>query len=477
MAILVNLIVSSFSVLSGLPVVGVVVLYAVLRLASPVFSRHITHYQFTDSHFRAEWGFVNRRLRELSWESIKAVDTEQSFTMRLLGVYQVTLVQAGDESAQIKIRGIERSLLLTIEDKWEKQRNKNDEHPIAELASDMKSHEEVPERDVSIAQVSETPIYRAKPTDLAIASLAYGRFIVLAPTIAFTLWDFAESIGIDDAAISYVSIISPVAVGIAVLIVVLLGSVAATIVKFYGFCVVASNQNKLILQYGLTEQKRRVIDSSAVVGLVLQRNIIEQMLGRARLSLLTKDSASQLDSNLLLPSLPISVVESILCEHFIGEGKECILNQKPPLLSCLLRIGVLVVFPVGVYLLATAYTDIKTGLAALLAVVCFAIAYRLGLLLTSTISLDNSDNGVVVYTRFVYERQILIVSVIAQLHAITGFYAGVSSTRKPLLVSISIYAGSPRQYRAAHCSQKHIQDIAAHMAVGNTTHQTLERRT
>jgi putative membrane protein len=421
-------------------------------------------------------------MRELPWESITAIDANQPLALRLLGIYQVTLVQAGEDVTQIRIRGIGRDMLSAIEDRWERHRDKDGRRAVVALAPDEGVCVKEPGQGVPVPPDFEVSLYRSKVVDLAIASLAYGRFIVLAPAIAFSLWDLAESAGVGNIVMDYVSTASPPVVGAVALVVALLGSVVATIVRFHGFCVSADACDGLVLRYGLMERRRRRIDTSAVVAITLQRNIFEQASGRARLSLLTRDSAGQLGSNLLLPSLPISVIEPILRDRFIGEGKSCMLGRKAPVLSCLLCAGVLVVLPVATCLLVTAYTSLVLGWAVLFAVVCFGITYRLGILLTSTLSLDDEGDGVVLHTKFIYERQILMVGTgaNAELHAITGLYAGSSPGRRPLLVSVSFYAGGPKQYRAAHCSQKHISAIAARMsfggAIGDTMCVTLDRR-
>ncbi|MBD4674313.1 hypothetical protein GUG47_00200, partial [Xanthomonas citri pv. citri] len=48
---------------------------------------------------------------------------------------------------------------------------------------------------------------------------------------------------------------------------------------------------------------------------VWHRNAAEQLLGRARLSVLTLDSAAQLGGNLVLPSMPVERARAIVAEH------------------------------------------------------------------------------------------------------------------------------------------------------------------
>ena len=67
---------------------------------------------------------------------------------------------------------------------------------------------------------------------------------------------------------------------------------AATVVKFHGFTVLATPEGRLRICYGLVSTHERVITPGAVQGVVWHRNAAEQLLGRARLSVLTLDSAA-----------------------------------------------------------------------------------------------------------------------------------------------------------------------------------------
>ncbi|OSM42887.1 hypothetical protein BCY76_011840 [Nesterenkonia sp. PF2B19] len=75
-----------------------------------------------------------------------------------------------------------------------------------------------------------------------------------------------------------------------------------TAVRFHGLTV-AVEDGRTVLRHGLISTTTRIIGRDQVVGVQVRRNLVEMLLDRARVSLITADSSQQWDSNLALPSL------------------------------------------------------------------------------------------------------------------------------------------------------------------------------
>ncbi len=242
----------------------------------------------------------------------RAINTERPWAHLVLVLYLLTLTQAGDESTRVVLRGVTRPTVDLVLGRVE--------------AALPAGHAPAP----AGAEQSDRTIYAASVPELVLMSFVYGQVVVLAAAVAATLWDLLEEAGLLESLgfaagrlPVWAQVLGAIAVG-------LLIGVCATLVRYFRFRVGVNDRSRLSIRFGLLEPHERRIDPAAVEGLVLHRNLVEQWSGRARLALLTTDSAAQLRSNLLLPSLPVDVVRSIAEEYFADlVPADSLLDHRP----------------------------------------------------------------------------------------------------------------------------------------------------
>lgn len=154
--------------------------YLVLAIAEPVF-RQMTHsFEAREGFLRHDMGLVERRRRDFPWHSIAAVNIERPWAHRLLGLYRLTLTQAGDEVTRVTLRGVTRATADMV---------------LARVEA-ARASERPEQPDASGGQKENRTIYAASAIELVLMSFVYGQVLVLAAAGVATLWDLLEGAGL-----------------------------------------------------------------------------------------------------------------------------------------------------------------------------------------------------------------------------------------------------------------------------------------
>jgi putative membrane protein len=289
-------------------------------------------------------------------------------------------------------------------------------------------------------------VYAARTRDLVIASLVDGKFAVVAVVVIGAAWNLADALGVTGGLTQAASRASvPVLVGLGIVAFGVIG-LAASVVKFHGFRVTTDATGQLTIAFGLIERKKRTLAPDAIEGVMLKANLVEQALGRVRLSLLTLDSAGQLGTNAVLPSLPVAVVRGIVAEHFPSSvgGASLLDSGRSGLGRSALWLATAIAVPLGLYELGT--QSLRPGWAALTAVTAWWAWVALARIATSRLTLTQENGLVRRNTRFAAESDMFV-----RLAAIHGLRTRLAPPRgtKPLMATVHVYAGKPLSLRAA----------------------------
>lgn len=283
-----------------------------LQLVSHPFSWYFTRFRFLPNGVERRSGVFTRSVRTMAWDAVTAVDVTQHWGQRLLGLHEVHLTQEGGSTGGITFAGVDAALLAEIQ---QRAGGVAVEQPATPVAVEEPSPD-VPGGAAPTEPREEiVPIYRASVADLVVMALVRGQILLLGAGGLISLWEFVDDLPVLDG---YLSVFDGVPVWgkvTAVLVAALAVGLVSTVVKFNDFHVRIVG-GRLVTTYGLIERKDRRFDPAAVRGLVVHRNLVERILGRARLGVLTRDQDLETETNTVLPTLPIATVEAIAHEHF-----------------------------------------------------------------------------------------------------------------------------------------------------------------
>ncbi|MFT4052747.1 MAG: PH domain-containing protein [Microbacterium sp.] len=404
----------------------------VMSVAEPPWRYAFTRVVVTEEHVRLRTGVVAPKERTMSWSDVTACDTRQSWAHRLLSVHAITLAQTGDERTRIQIPGVSNVDRDVIVGHFEARR------PTTENEGAATELERVSE---STDQRSEL-IYRARVGDLLVAGLSFGQFAVLGAAAVFTAVDLLDATGLTGG-LERSFAVAPVLMVVAICCSALLLGFALMAIRFAGFEVRRDSDGTLEIAYGLLSLHRRRIDPLSVVGVVVQRNLIETLLGRVRLSVLTMDSSVQLGGNLLLPALPRRIVGDVVLRSFAEEGAAIGLTQRGRS-AAFGQAGILAatLLPGGIAWWFGAQADARPWAVVLIALVAVIAAWLLGRLASSRLEVDDGARRVTHTMLHVTERRRVLT--VGAVHA-------VSVTKligRPATAAVFYVAGLPHAARA-----------------------------
>lgn len=397
-------------------------------------------------------GVWTRRRRSLRWQRVGVVDARQSWAFRLCGVHSVTLAQAGDEDRKVQLWGIDRALRARIE---------------TLVAERVTTTEEAPAPHAAAAAAA--PIFRARAHQLLLAGLVYGQFAVLGAAAEFSAWEVLDQLGLWDS-LAQTASASPRVLAAAIGALILVGGLALTLLRFGGFTVERDADDAVTIRYGLLSSRTRTIDPHATVGLIVQRNLIEMALGRARLSLLTADSAAQLGTNLVLPSLPRAVVLDIVRTAFDGHESDDAFTMsssgRASAHSALWLAGTGAVVAAAWWGAALLAWPPAVTLAATAAVA--VVAWAAGRLLASRLTVGPQASHAVLSIQHVSEQRLQVAIPAVHVVDLTRVFAA------PPLACVHYYAGMPRALRSLRFSRTDLDRLCTAIATPLT--RSRERR-
>lgn len=413
-------------------------------------------------------GLVFRRSEFLPWDLVTSIDDRQPWNLRLFGLTEVVCAQTGEGGSRVTLEALRPEQVEVL--RTQSEQSVGSHHPVAPAERLSPETAVEPERDGQDTE-EERLVYRTTVRDLLLMSLIYGQVLVLVPPLAFGLLEVAELFGLSHALED--SLVSGLGSWPTAALIVLLAvgaGLAATVLKYHDFTVHALAGGRLRICYGLLSTHQRLISPGAVQGVVWQRNAMEQLTGRVRLSALTLDSSSQLGGNLVLPSVPRVVAERIVAEHLpdFAASSAALSRGRSPLALNLLVAIVLAAAVVGTWRLLV--LDWGWGLwwaVPVCVLVLMLTGWVLGIL-TARFAADRAA-GLFSSRRVLLSEQVMVVRA-SRLHAVTALHGpGAARRAHPAwLPTVHCFAGSPTRRTARRTTPEvleQIQEMVRHDSV------------
>ena len=297
-------------------------------------------------------------------------------------------------------------------------------------------------------------------------SLVYGQVLLLVPPVAFGLMELTDVLGLTERleSLLFSGLGSwPTALLIVALAVVV--GLVATVVKFHGFTVLATPEGRLRIRYGLVSTHERVITPGAVQGVVWHRNAAEQLLGRARLSVLTLDSAAQLGGNLVLPSMPVERARAIVDEHlpeFAGTDRRLSTGLATPAVNLVSLLALAAAFA-GTWVLTAQTWGWPWPLAAGACLAAAAVVAGIIAVATARLYVDPAA-GLFLTRRITVGERVTAVRA-TRLHGISAHHLHHARTprgrRTAWLPTVFYFAGAPRRAMALVTAPEAVEALQA----------------
>ncbi len=241
---------------------GVIVVLAVYE----IFRWLRFGYRIEGATLVVEGGLVSRYRRALPFARIQSVDVVEKLRHRAFGVIELRVETAGGSETEGSLVALEPP-----EVDW--------------LRPLLLGEDEVPQ-----GAAPDSPLVVLGPGDLVMAALTGGRVAVVAIIFGYaqevlgdelfdSIWQRAES------ALRSALLLTVIAV-LAVVVLVLATSVAATILVYWNFTVRRQGR-RLTVERGLLERRRASLPLTRVQAVQLNENILRRLLGKASLSVVT----------------------------------------------------------------------------------------------------------------------------------------------------------------------------------------------
>lgn len=427
----------------------------------PTIRWRTARFHVSSEGIQAETGLLSRRSESLPWDLVTSVDHRQSWVFQRLGVTEVVCAQTGEDGSRIRLDGLSSADLALF------QRHADAAAALPARVPAAAVEEAVPTSDGDAADDQHAVVHRMTLVDLLLLGVVYGQVLLLVPPLAFGLLEVTDALGLTDRLeAAFVSGLGswPTAVlivGLAVLV-----GLAATVLKYHGFTVESQHDGRLRIHYGLFSTHERLITPNAVQGVVWHRNAVEQLLGRARVSVLTLDSATQLGGNLVLPSMPVHRAGRIVAEHlpeFAGSERRLSTGVGAAVLN-LTSLLLLAAVVGGAWTLTARTWGWPWFVAAAVCAGTAAIATIAVAVLTSRLFAEPSAGRLIARRITVSERVTAVRA--ARLHAISTLHlhhrrssAGRGTAWLP---TVHYFAGAPRR-AVALCAAPHVVEAIQHM--------------
>jgi putative membrane protein len=429
-------------------------------VAGPWLRLLTVRYAVSSQGLQQDVGLLFRRSEFLPWDLVNSMDDRQPWSHRLFRLTELTCSQTGEDGSRITLEA------LSPEDLARVQRfaagagvtgATDDGVSPAESAGTGPST--APE-SVPAEEATERLIHRMTLVDLTLLCLIYGQVLVLVPPLAFGLMELAELVGLDRAMEDGLMAGLGSWTTMVLLVLAVLGTgIAATVLKYHDFTVHALPDGRMRIRYGLFSTHQRLIYPSAVQGVVWQRNAVEQLTGRVRLSVLTLDSSSQLGGNLLLPSLPRALAVRLVSQHLprYRDSSALVSTRVRPLAWNLLAALLLAALVLATWTFTVSVLGWASGWALLGCLVVLLLGNRLGGVLGTRFS---AAPGLFAARRLMLAERVTVVRA-ARLHGVTAVFGVFRDRRRPRawLPTVHYFSGSPRRVTALTSSAKTLAGI------------------
>ncbi len=398
-------------------------------MVEPVFTYATQRYQISPSGLEHHVGLLRRSRRTIAWDAVTATEVAEPLIYRLCGIKDLTLSQGGDESTKIHLAGIDAVTLSEIQ---------------AYLA-----HDNVHEQDIG------TKLYQASLGELMVMAVIRGQVILLGAAGLYSVYELVDETGLTDRVGGVLAALPVAGVVTAVLIGGIVVGIVSTVVTYYDFTV-RLEDSTLVSSFGLFNRKERRIDPAVVRGVVVERNLIESWLGRARLGVLTRDSEVELATNTVLPTMPLPMVIHLGRTYFPQFiTADTPLPERNRFWSSLGWALLLVGVPAGGILVGHWLGWLPWVVAA--APVSFLVLLILLRGLRASFMVDEDRGLVYIRRHFVGDRVISLrlnaVQIIRRL--------STSSRGRYAVASISTFAGSPETYFWLRADRDRVETLNA----------------
>lgn len=400
--------------------------YAPLRVAWIVVRWSVEKYRIAPDALAVRTGVFHRRERHLEWASVVAVDEQAGLLYRALGIRRLQLTQSDSAGGAVVFRALE---------------------PVA--AAEIRTlarHQPGAPADSGATPVGE--IYRATWRELALMSLVNGRFALLAPPLLFASWGLLEDIGVSTWAFDLFRTVPPVLLIVVSLVGFIVVGMLAAISRYQGFTARITATRTLVLSYGLVEKRERHIDLTSVEGISVRRSLVEQVLRRSRLAVLTFKGADDVGASDVLPSLPDAIVRQITRSHFreFVQDSAIVSDLPAPVLRQSFRAAV--VFSIPTALVATLLnTGMAIAGAIAIGLIALAISTAIGRLLVVGMNVDS--HGILKLERHLVTEMDTHVRA-RSCHRVES--VRLRGAERPLFFSTHLYAAGARNFVGTHCS-------------------------
>lgn len=398
-----------------------IALLILVRVVHPVLAWARVRIGVFDDRITVRTGVLATRHRTVPWSSVSVADLEQPWSYRVHGLAIVSLHTGGEGDTTLRLAGLD---LATAEHlSWRAQhqgRGPGDPRP----------------------EGSGEIVYRATSAELLIASAAYGQFLLIAAGVLVAAADALDTLGLWESALGAARISPGVWAAVAVVASVAAGF-ALSLVRYHGFAV-RRTRGRLIIAHGLLSHRERVLHPAAIVGARVQRNLVEMIFDRVRISLHTVDTTRQIASNLVLPSLPRGAVARIANESLSDLVSSSTILSSPPRSALPRAVGFAVVMLLllsAVIVVLTRLTPLSLALSGLLAALSAALSVGSAHLLASRIRL--LDDRLLHSCFLVSDREDLIRREAVHVLSVTSWGA-----RPPHIIRAHFLAGVPRALTA-----------------------------
>lgn len=401
--------------------------YGPLRVAWIVIRWSVETYRLDPDMLAVRTGVFRRKESHLGWASIVAIDEQAGLSFRALGIRRLQLTQSDYVGGSVVFRALDPAAAAAL-----RRRVRNQDRDASASGYALRLGE----------------VYRASWRELALMSIVNGRFALLAPPILVTCWALLEDIGVSTWAFELFKSLPPALLIIASILGFILIGTLATISRYQGFSARLTADRTLVLSYGLVEKRERHIDLKSIEGIAMRRSLVEQILRRSRLAVLTFKGTDDVGASLVLPSLPDTIVRQIAQSHFHEFVRDsAILADRPAPITRRLFSAILVyAVPVAV---AVVLLDTTTSIAmaAVVALAALGIITAIGRLLVLGMSIDSHD--------ILKIKRHLVTEVETYVRARSCHSVGSVHMRRadrPLFFSVHLYAGGARNFVGMHCS-------------------------
>lgn len=424
-----------------------IALIVAAMVVEPLWSYAFTRYIVTADAIVEESGWLDRRVKTLRWSRVQALDRSTEWQLRVFGLADLTIAQSGQEASQIVVRGVSAARIEQVLALASAARTS------AALPGDT-ADEAAVEGDADAAPgarrtVGADLLYRASVWDLVLMSVMFGAAVLAVPLLAFGAWEAVEQFGMQEWVSGVIASLNPVGAAAIAAVAVIGGGIVKTVLTYHGF-EVRREGAELRIRHGLLITHERRFKEASIQGVVLQRNLLEQCTGRARLWLLTQDANEHLGKNLVLPSLPTRVVERIAREAFPSRvpAHGDLLARRPPVATTFVTVVIAAAVVAGSYWALTTKLEWPPLPAGTVAVVALAIVSALCRVLLARLESDPGAELLLLHRTYLTESKRYVD--LAVVHRITArrLPAWIAPGGQRLLPSASIYAGKALTLRA-----------------------------